>query len=253
MDHNQTLAQLMEDVTKKAGDCAKAINEGKPQKEIKTLRKAASDAMTKYNEQVAFTVYKEWAEKGDAIQTALRTLYVPGAKKISYKSNASEYTYVEVSDAKIKINLPEMQTVIGIQHFHEEDWFTKVGSLAWIIANAVNKNLGDNPAFAYRVSEAAKVFRFSDAADITSIKSIVSALQQTADGILFIPTTTKKGKDVNAIKMTSASWWYIRESMTKQGKEPGHVDIYGEDKMSELVADAMHVIMTTDKFVADQV
>lgn len=240
--------KLYEDMTAKALACAEAQNAGKSKTDVDALKKSASDAMALYNEQIAKEVYQKMASDGDAVKTALTVRFIEGTKKISYKADkATGHVSAVVSPAQAKIDLPMMQKTIGVEHFADPSWFSMIQKLAFIIANALNKSLSDSATFVYQIDDAAKAFEFAPDADPTSAKSVVKALQKCADAILFVPKADKSGNTVNAIKMTSVHWTYIRECMTRQGKDVGEVAVGGTSKMSELVADAINLVILEKK------
>lgn len=230
-----------------ANKVADAMNEKKSADDIKAAKKIAKTAMDKYNDEAAKLAYRTWAAENDgekAVEIAIRTLYIPGAKSVTYKApKDSTVVSAKVNDAKIKINLVKLAETIGKERFHSEGWFNATQKLAYVIANRLNKSLGNDPMFQYAVDEAAKEFQFPADADPTSNNSIVKALQTVVDGILYIPETNKKGETVNAIKMENKHWTVIRESMTNGTGEPGQVGICGTGKMSELVADEIYVVL----------
>lgn len=249
----KTLQALYDEATVKAGRVAQAMNEHAAKKELTEVKKAAKNAMDKYNGELAKQTYIKWAETGNAIETAIRTYWLPDAKRVTYKTDEdTNYTTVEISDAKIPVNLPTMHTVLGEDKFASANWFDRCQKLAFIVANALNKNLGDSPAFQYVVTEAARAFNFSEDAKPDSVSSMCKALQNVADAILFIPVEDKKGNTVNQIKMDSRAWHFISNAMTREGKGIGAIEVVGTAKMSDLVMQAMNRIITNDKFSVEQ-
>lgn len=245
------MQEFYDDVVEKAGIAAAAINAGKPEKETSKLKKAATDAMATYNTEAARVAFVKWAEEGNPIEQAVRTYYVPEAKKVMFKkAKGTEQVYVEYGPAEIAIDLFQLEDVVGKDKFHDPDWFKPVENLALLIANATNKDMGGNIAFAYAVSEAAREFKFSEEADPKSAKSMAKALQQTVDGILYLPVADQSGRELNGLKVTTAAWHYIRESMTKRGKKPGSVQIMSPAAACELVLDVMYIIINNKKFEA---
>lgn len=243
-----TLIELKEAMSLAAANAADAMNEGKPQKVIKNLKDIAKGKEEDYNAEVARLKFLEWKEEGDPVGAALRARYVENGKRISYKTTDTGRVIPEINDIKFKVSLHDLCDCVGAEYFYAEDWDLKVQKLALLLANALNKQLSNDPGFEYMVEKAAAEFEFADGADIASDTSIIKALQQTVDAIHFIPTKNSKGVDVNKIKVIKPAWVYIAQSMTKQGRDPGAVSIYGAAKMSELVADVAHVIMTCGKF-----
>lgn len=243
-----TLEELYADMSAKAGECCTAMNEGKTQKAIKNLKKIAKDAETDYNAEVARLQYIAWAADGNPVETAIRERYVRNGKKVSYKSNDSGRFFVEISDATFKADLLSMEDAVGVEKFKAEDWFLRVQKLAFLLANALNSQLSNDPGFRYAVDDAAAVFQFADDADYSSDASILKALQQTVDSILFMPITNRRGDVVNRLKVIKPAWVYVAQCMTKQGNEVGNVSIANTGKMTELVADVMHCLLTGKQF-----
>ena len=242
------LEDLKREMSEAAAICADAMNQGKPQKVIKNLKDIAKGKEEAYNAEVARLKFLEWKEEGDPVGSALRNRYVENGKRISYKAVDGGRFTVEINDAKFKVNLVTLCEVVGIEYFHAPDWTLKVQKLALLLANALNKQLSNDPGFEYVVDQAAAEFEFADGADITSDTSIIKALQQTIDAIYFLPIKTKKGDEVNKLKVIKPAWVYVAQSMTRQGRDPGAVAISGTGKMVELIADVAHVIMTCQKF-----
>lgn len=243
-----TLEELYNDLSEKAGKACTAMNDGAPQKDITALKQAARKAETAYNAEAARQKFLAWADAGDPLEEAIRERYVDTGKKAYYKTTDTGRFFVEINDYKFKCDLIHLRDTLGIERFHETNWFTKVQKLALLLANALNENLSKNPQFRYAVDEAAETFEFADGADLSSNASILKALQQTVDSILFLPTKNKKSEEVNRIKVIQPAWVFIAQSMTRQGADPGHVAISGTGKMTELVVDAMHCLLTGKKF-----
>lgn len=240
---SKNLKEMLEEAQVAANNVAQAINEGKSQNDIKALKKIATESIDRYNDEAAKKAYREWADGGEAVKTALTTLYIPHAKKVSYPSDKDTgKVKAKIADGKVKINLPAMEVTIGANHFHDYDWFVKVEALGLLIANALNKDLGSNEGFVYEVGEAAKTFKFAGNADITSKASMVKALQSVVDSIMFVPVKNKKGADVNAIKMETAHWVTIRESITSNGGV-GKVSISGTGMLSTLIAEQCYQVL----------
>ena len=243
-----TLEELYTDLSEKAGKVCTAMNDGAPQKDVTALKQAAKKAEVAYNTEAARLKFLSWADDGDPLEEAIRERYVDTGKKAFYKSTDTGRYFVEIHDFKFKVDLIHLRDTLGIERFHQSDWFTKVQKLALILANALNENLSKNPQFRYAVDEAAETFEFADGANLGSDASILKALQQTFDSILFLPIKNKKGEEVNRIKAIKPAWVSISQSMTRQGADPGHVAISGTGKMTELVVDAMHCLLTGKKF-----
>ena len=243
-----TLEELNAVMREKGAEVVVAINDGKGDKVIKALKKAAKDAESAYNAEVARLQYIAWRDEGNPMETAIRERNIPNGKKLYYKTTDTGRTYLEVNDYQFKVDLLELENAIGVEHFHEGDWFVKIQKLAYLLANALNKQLSNNADFRYEVEQAAMEFDFGEGADFTSDASILKALQITVDSILFMPIRNKAGIEVNRIKVIKPAWTCIAQSMTKQGSKPGEVAISGGNKMCELVTDVIHCIITGKKF-----
>lgn len=254
--NNVLLESLMQDVSDKGAAYAKKYNEGGGKKtEMQALKKAASNAMDKYNSALEKETYKMWADEGNAVKTAVRTRYIPGAKRIQYKTNDDNYMTIEInSNDKYEVNLPMMQATIGRDAFADPAWFSKCGKLAYLVAEYIAERLGCG-CFEYSTSQAMRDFDFPDNIDPLSDDGVVMALQQVIDSILYIESPDNPG--VNLIKTTlkkdkrdrwySPEWQHIREAMTAR-TDIGKINIVNTGKFTGLVLDAMHLIMTNGDF-----
>ena len=240
----KTLTEMLDDVRIATVAYADAYNAKKPDAELKALKKCATDALNAYNLRVSEETYRKWAEEGDAVKQALSRMYIPGAKKITYRPNKT----TGVMNATIKDNpryrcsLTRMQQTIGAEHFHESDWFDKLQALCLMMANAVKSQFGVTD-LEYTVSQAAKVFKFADNANLSSNTSATKALQQVVDSILYIPVTDAKGRTVNDIKCKTSHYSYIREILTTGGDEPGDIGIYDCTRVEGLIQDVIYMIL----------
>lgn len=246
MIRNEVLNRLRSNVDEKVTTYVLAYNGHQTKKKVlNELKKAAANAVDAYNDELAKATYKEWDVMGDAVKTALRERVVRQCLSVTYKVDEdSDVMAASFNSVAIKVKLTVLAETIGKDKFASADWFTKVQRLAWIIAGALNRKLGENPHFCYEVDEATKQFRFPDDIDPHTEEGCITALQQVFDSILFIPD--KDGK--NVIGANEKAWTCIRESLTKQGSAIGSVAISGTGKMTELVADAMHTVITNGDF-----
>lgn len=254
--NNALLESLLKDVSDKGAAYAKKYNEGGGKKaEMQALKKAASNAVDKYNSALEKETYKAWNDEGDALKTAVRTRYIPGAKRIKYKTDDENYMTIEIdSNDKYEVNLPMMQATIGREAFADPGWFGKCGKLAYLVAEYIAERLGCG-CFEYSMSQAMRDFHFPDGLDPLSDDGVVTALQQVIDSILYIDNPGNPG--VNLIKTTlrqdkrgryySPEWQHIREAMTAR-TGIGKIDIVNTGKFTGLVLDAMHLIMTNGNF-----
>lgn len=224
-------------------------------KELKELKKLSGAAIDKYNLALCDEQYRAWDAEGDAVKTAIRLRKVPNCVKVSFKVNDDTDVMSAIySSIGIKANLPAMQKVIGAEKFHDPKWFSMVGKLAWLCAGRLNMELGDNRNFNYEIDDATRAFEFPNGVKPYDDAGVIAALQQVFDAILMVPG--KDGKNIidaateyheNGAVFNRALTM-IRESMTHQGNEVGTVAIGGTGKMSELVADAMHILLTSGSF-----
>lgn len=252
IEMNKELKAIYDEAITKAGEFVTACNDGANQKTRKELKKGAQAAMERYNDALANATYKAWAKEGDAVLTALRVYYIPDAKRVTFKVTDDNVTYLEVNEAKVKVNLPNMMNAIGPKHFHDHKWLRMSEKLAWLVASALNSKFDENPAFQYKIEDASAAFEFPEDVKPGTAKGINIALQQIFDSVIFIDD----GKGKNKLKVYSndnkecVQWVCIRESMTHQGKEPGTVAISSAGKMHELIGDCLHQMVTNGKFIA---
>ena len=248
-DAVKTLNVMRDEVYACASEVVKAMNDHRPQKEIKELKKACTAAVNQYNDHVAQDYYRKLASNHgqDAVKVALeaKETAVPDVMGISFKLSDDEVARYEQTTPVIKLNLAKMQNTIGKEYFHEPDWFSRVSVLARLMAFALNEELGGGSAFQYAIDEAAKEFKLSENADPTSATSMVKAFQKVIDGILWVgDAVDKKGNPVNGIKFEKKHWAYITQCMSRQGSSIGEV-LYGSPaKTTELVADSINMILT---------
>lgn len=253
MSEKKTLEQLREELENKAAVVVTAMVQGTSEEEMKDFKKSAKNALDAYNAKAAEDAYMTWAAEGNAVLKAITNLYVPKALRLSYardkKTGVPKY---RLTDGDIKIDLVHMEETIGAEHFAREDWFVAIQKMVFVLAGNLDTELGHNPDFQYQLSESARVFEFAKDANPASKKSVVKALQYVTDSILFIPLLDENGEEVrdkngevcNAIKVLNKHYAYVRECLTRQGKNPGEVLFGGTSKMTELVSDIMHCILT---------
>lgn len=246
----KSLSVMYAEVTVAADNVVAAINNGSTQKEIKALKKVLKSAVDVYNENLAKEYYRTLAaEHGkDAVKVALTRdeISVPNAIGVSIKVNDDDNTAsYTVTKPIIRINLIDMQDAIGKEYFHNPTWFSRISALANLMAVALNKGLGDNPAFKYVVDEAAAEFKFDESANPTSKASMVKAFQAVIDDILWVgEIVNKKGVPVNDLKFEGRDWTFIEQCMTKEGTSTDDVVIGTPAKCTMLIAKCIHNIMT---------
>lgn len=246
------LNEMMENVTAKAIAYVKAYNDGKKKSELKALKTAATNAVNEYNLELSKATYRRWAKEGDAVKTAIRVLYIPGARSIKYKTDDENYMTCILSDANFEVNLPQMQATLGTKAFADPKWFNKCEKLAYIVANAINEHMGNSAMFNYGIEDASKEFSFPEGMNPLDDEGVVYALQSVFDAILFIEdedapgnnlikTRIKKDSRGNAF---SVEWQYIRESMTANSGV-GKVAVCNTGRFTSYILHAMHVILTS--------
>lgn len=245
------LKLLMDSVMEKAGAYAKAYNEHQKKPVLKALKKSATDAVNGYNLELSKATYRQWAKEGDPIKTAIRTLYIPGAKKLKFKVDDEDYMTVIADDFNdYEVNLPMMQATIGASAFTNPGWFAQCQKLMFLVSNTLNEHFNDSPMFKLSIDDAAKAFEFPDGIDPLSDEGVVHALQMVYDSILLIPDPdsgenvikTRLKQDKHG-KFYSTEWDYIRESMTANGGV-GKVDVCDTGKFSSFILHTMHLILT---------
>lgn len=224
---------------------AAAYNDGKPERELKPLKDACKNAVGDYNG----TNEELWYNRlmlqhgSNALMEGIKTFYVPGAKKAKQPENKKTGRRVsKIEDDKtVPIDLLAFMDAVGVEQFHSSDWYTKVQSFACIIANAINKSLGNDPDFKYEVDAAAKEFAFAADANPASAKSGRIALQAVTDAIVFVPSETDPEK--NAIEIGRKDWQWVRETMTAKGKGKVTLAVMGTTKVASLVAEVISGIL----------
>lgn len=242
------LVELKEAYDKLEGsiaECVKGQNDGLDADKIKALKKAVTNDLAKHNGIAAKVAYLGWGidDGPTAVEKAIRALYVPGAKKVAYKADKnSGVITASISPALMKVDLVAMHETIGEGYFHSEEWFAALEKMTFIIANALNKELGGSIDFQYAIQEASKAFEFAPDANPTSNKSVVKALQYVVDAILYIPDKDKKGNEVNSIKVTSKNWAFIREAMTRKGGV-GEIVMCNTARVAEYVAEVIYKLL----------
>lgn len=249
MENTEKLQKLREELEAAALAWADGINAGKPERETKGLKDATKGVLDAFNQEKTKAVYAEWAAGENPIETAIRALYIPGLKKVKVAPDKKTGIYhATISDANVKISLIDMQMQCGAYLFHDARWCDYAQKLAYLTANAVDESLGHCKDFQYIIDRSAQLFDFAVNADPKSNKSMVKAIQFVVNAILYIPVQDKNGVEVNALKATNKEWAYIRESITRQGKNAGEVEIGSYAKMVELITDAMYIILTEGKY-----
>ena len=254
----KTLKVMYTDATNAAVAVVNAMNEGKTPKEIKELKKACTAAVDLYNKNLADEYYRQLANDNgmDAVKIAIEyeENRVPKAIGFQFKTNDDGFTILKETEPVVKIDLARMQTVIGKEYFHDDEWFKRVNTLARLIAITLNKELEGSDAFQYAIDEAAQAFDLGADADPKSASSMTKAFQKVVDGILWIgDEKDKKGNPVNGVKFTSRNWAYIREGLTRLGKKNGEIVFVSPYKCLEIVTNSINTILNNigNKLICD--
>lgn len=239
---------LMEEIKKKSDSVVEAVKTNKPQSEVKALRKAVNACVAKYNLLIEKEYYKFLAEKhgNDAVKVALAVAetQVPGVISIQFRESKDGKFGWSQGSAKMKVDLVEMSQTIGMEYFHSADWFNRIQILSRLIALALNKDLGDNPAFQYIIDDACENLSIGEQADPKSASTMVKAFQKVVDDILWVgESVNKKGEPVNDLKFTTKHWAYVNTCMSRQGSNIGDVVIGSPMKTAELVVDCINMML----------
>ena len=230
-----------------------AMNDHRPEKEVKALKKACKMKCDTYNANLAKAYYRKLAKEygHDAVKNALiaEETAVPEVIKFSFKRADDDTAHYEQVTPKIKVSLADMMDTIGKEYFHNPEWFDRASSLARLMAVALNKDLQGSAAFQYVIAESSKAFKFNESVEPTSNTSMVKAFQMVIDEILWIgDAVNKKGVPVNGLKFENRHWTYIQNCMSRQGSIIGEVDYGSPSLCIELVADCIHMMLTNKGF-----
>ena len=216
-----------------ASEYAKGYNSHLKKSELKKLKSNAKDTLDAYNLELEKYTYRIWTrDEENAVKTAIRTRFIPNAKKCKFKTDDNDYMTVQFStDDSYKVNLPMMQVTIGAEHFANVKWFNMLEKFAYLFATKLNKDITGSDEFTYQIEDASQVFKFEKGLNPLSDEGLITAVQKIIDAILFI-----KGEDgENIIKLVkkedelgrayASACKVITESMTKQGSKVGEVFI----------------------------
>lgn len=256
---NKRLEEMRTAMIAAATTYAAAYNKHESKATLKTLKSAAKLALDNYNIELAKETYKQWNAEGNPVKTAIRCRVVPHAQKCNFKVTDDDIMTVNFSEnTAYDVDLPLLQSVIGAEKFANKNWLAMSEKLAWLIAARFNEKLGDNPAFKYEVTDAAKAFQFPDGVNPYTDDGIIVALQSIFDAILFIPDETGKRNRIHIERkeladgtVYSQATEVIYNSFTCKGNSRGHLAVCGTGRMHALIADAMHVILTNGDFGLD--
>lgn len=245
----EKLAGLYAAMEEASQNIADALNEGKAEKDVKPLKEKCKAATNDYNSANEEYYYCSLVEKhgADALKEGIRIYKLPGAKKPSQREDKKTGRYMSQvkDDKKAVIDLLNFMDIIGIDQFANEDWFARTQKFAFIVANAINKALGEDPEFTYMVDDAAKAFDFAKDADPASNASGRKALQSCVDAIVFIPS--EKDAEKNALKAEKKHWAFVRETMSAHGKGKLEVTVRGTAGVAALIAEVVSGLLCDDR------
>ena len=246
MTTNKTLEELYSELVAEAVKAVEIANDKeKTDADLKAAKKLMQEALNRYNEKAACDAYTAWASEGSPVYTALKILYVPQAKtcRLVRDKESGDMKYTIDDNKTLKIDLHKMMETIGSEHFNDRAWFGAAQRMCFIFAGNLNKELESHADFQHFLKEAGKSFDFAADANFTSNNSAVKALQKVVDMIIFDPVENKKGDMVNKYEMKKKHYVYLRECLTRQGKNPGEVLMGNTAKLIELVCDLMHCVI----------
>lgn len=255
------LQEMYEEVEKLAGEAAAALTADERKSVIDAKKKAATEAVAKYNCQLAEETFKKWMAAGNPVETALRCRYLPEAIRVEYKKTKNGNRYVQISPAKIKIDASQLEEVVGVDKFVLPDWYDrKCCKLADLLIAWSVKQL-KIPGFEWPVDQAVKEFNFKKNADPSSPESMHAAIQETIDSILFLPAKDKDGNVINAIQIPlekdengkpfSPAWNYFQIAMRRKGKLAGGINISGAEYAPELLFDVIYLNLNNMPYSID--
>lgn len=245
----RAIAILRAEADNAATNVAEALNEGRTDAEVKDLKKTCKTKVDMYNSAIEKNYYREMAAKhgANAIYEMIKVeeSLIPGVIKFQYKKNDSGAYEARPVDDEIKINLTVVQSTIGKEFFHGDQWFSRVSKLARLIAVQVNKAQEGDPNFKYIIDEAVEAFELGEDANPTSKTSMTRAFQRVVDDIVFVPD--KDG--LNAIKFESRHWNHLREGITRNGKKNNETYVESPANTLLMVVDCINVIINQKQYV----
>lgn len=238
METKKTTMELLVELQTATDEAVEAMNGGKPAAETDPLKDKVDAALDAYNASATADAYEAWNAQEKPVEAILRDRFVPGIKRVQFRTDKETgLMTATIKDAETRASLVKYAGECGYGNFAEgRDWWTKVQALAFIMADAFNKELCSNSQFVYEVEKAATLYDFGKDANPASKTSCVKALQACFDSIL--PGVRANSHDVA----------YIRASMTRNGGV-GKIIYGGTHKMADFVADAMHQRLVGEEFV----
>lgn len=257
--NNKLLAELVAEYESAVERYVEGYNEGEKKSRLKTLKSVAADAIKKYNDAMERETYREWAEGGNPVKVACRTLKIPDGVRVSYKvDDDTDKMSATFKDADIFVSLPMMQHVLGDGVFNCADWFQKCEKLAYMYAGHLAEILGMEK-FKYPIQKISKEFNFPDDVNVYSEEGIIRGLQAVFDAILYIDPEatgtnliTARSKVVNGATVVPA-WTYIKNCMSTYDKAGSCLRLCNTGNFSYIVLETMHKIMMHRefRFIAD--
>lgn len=243
-----TLQGLYEEVERLAGEALAAITADEAMSVVTAKKKAASDAVTKYNTELAEQAFQKWMAAGNPVENALRFRYIPDAIKVEYKKAKGGTRHVQISNTRIKIDPFHLEKCVGTDKFAVADWFEIKGSKLADLVIALSVKKLKVPGFTWPVEKAVKEFHFKNGDDPLSTECMTSAIQQTIDSILYIPVTDKDGNTKNMIDVPEEAWEYFKTALRRKGKTAGSIHVSGAEYTPELLFDIAYKILNNQPF-----
>lgn len=250
------LEQMKKDLDTKAAAYARAYNDGSEKRSVlKVMRKVVTDSASAYNVALAKATYRKWFKEGSPVKTAIRMAYVPGALKVSFKTDDDDHMTVTIAkDDKYRIDLPTMQATIGKEVFHDPKWFNKCEQLCRMTAMMFNNRIGGSDTFDYSVDAISRDFKFAHGDCDNGSDWFLQALQEVFDSILFIDDPDHPG--VNLLRAANKDFEAMYQDMvTKSGMNSfkvcntGMFTAYIAERMKRAIDDDDYVITVDAGFV----
>ena len=244
----KTLEMLYDELKEAAVKAAETANDPDASDElIKQAKVVMNDRLLRYNRQAAKVAYLNWNTMEHPVVEALKTLYVPDAKRATVRKDRKTGKYIAAvnDDKEYKIDLNEMMKTIGAEKFQDRRWFAACQKAVYIIAGNLSKDLGNSKEFLHYLDEAGKAFNFSEEVDPTSNNSCVKALQFIVHAI--VPEASREGDLKEKFTVVKKDWIYIRESLTKNGGV-GKVVMSDTSKIVEFVEDVLYCHLNDIKY-----
>jgi len=250
------LDSMLNGVLNDAAAYADAYNNGSNRKTLKALKSKATEAVKEYNLALSRSYYRQLAKQGEPVKAAIRSLYVPGTKRLQFKTDDEDRMVAILRDDKTyEVSLPMMQATIGAGAFNDAKWFNKAEKLASLMANVLNDRTIQSSLFKYDIAQASHDFNFGDGVDPYSNEGVITALQEVFDAILFIPDEDHAERNLihthmkvdKAGQYNSVEWEYIKHSMIGNGGV-GQLVVQNTGKFTGYILHCMHLNMTNGDY-----